>query len=247
MSTLEMSATTPVLPEVDQSEMRMEEMPESQDPLVNVPAMKRQALEQRVSTLDTTPDLQVSTTVDLKQITEKLSKLRFAPTASKELSEIFWTVKDTGRVGKRYLDVTITCLLPWEMNGGRTFMYDAVVGMSHEDFIYLAYMLDSFVNYVSMPPRKWKCFDHWKEMIEKKANKIDDKRSLIYIIIDTVKVAIHNNWRSLELPGGIVAAFQRKAVRKISDLPDGMRSNANIALSDSLARFFYALIRIVLM
>lgn len=222
------------------------EITESQDPLATVPPMKRQALELRASAPDTTPDLQVSTMMNLTDLREKLRKLRYPPTASKDLSEVYWVPKDTGRVNKKYLDLTITCVLPWETNGKRMFFQDVVVGISHEDFIHVAFMVDSFVRYISMPPKKWDSFDIWIEDIKNKAGERKDGRELIYLVIDAVKTSMATNWTTSE-HGGIAVAFQRRAVRKITDMVGGMRSNSNIALSDSLARFFYAIVRVVIM
>lgn len=222
------------------------EIPESQDPLASVPPQKRQALEQRVSAPDTTPDLQVSTVMFLTDLREKLQVLRFLPTASRIFSEVFWIPLDPGRVNKRYVDTKISCVLPWETNGKRTFVQDVVVAVSHDDFMHLAYMVDTFVKYTSTPPKKWDSFDIWIEDIKIAAEGRKDKRELIYQVIEATKASLATNWRAMEC-GGIAVAFQRRAVRKIVDMEGGMRSNSNIALSDSLARFFYAIVRTLIM
>ena len=232
---------TPILSPIPEPEI-----PESQDPLAGLPPQKRQALERRVSAPDTTPNLQVSTVMFLTELREKLCVLRFLPTASKWFSEVFWIPRDPGRVNKKYVDVTITCVLPWETNGKRTFIQDVVVAVSHDDFMHLAYMVDTFVKYTSTPPKKWDSFDIWIEDIKIGAEGRKDGRELIYQVIEATKASLATNWRAMEC-GGIAVAFQRRAVRKIVDMEGGMRSNSNIALSDSLARFFYAIVRTLIM
>lgn len=233
---------TPILTPVN-----VEEIQESQDPLVTVPPMKRQALELRVSAPGhvSTEERQVSTTVHFQEIRDALEKKRFVPTAAKELSEVVWLPRSVGRVGKKYVDVTITCVLLWESNGSanRTFFQDVVVGMPFEEFYCVAYMIKEHVSHEHT--RKIPPYKTWMEDIAGHAIDKDDKRDLIYLVIDNIKSEMEWNFSTLNL-GGHTAAFQRRSVREVVDMGKGMPTNANIAPALALARFMYGIIRIII-
>lgn len=227
----------------------METPPDSQDPLAGVPPMKKYLLEQRVSapstTVETPAPIEAATTTSLEEIGCELTTKRYTPTASKILGETVWLIKNVGRVGKTFTDVTIACASIWEENGKkRTFERAITVGMLNEDLMGACYMTLAFCQRV-LSNMKVPSYGEWLERIRGSLSE-KPKSTLMSVVVEYANKAIDQNYNGF-LGGAPCAAFQRRIVRRVTDLPHGMVNNTNICLSSNTARFTYAIVRTILM
>lgn len=240
-----MSATVPTDPLP--SPTLQEVMEESQDPLATVPPMKKYLLEQRVSVPSTSPEtpapIEATTTTSLEEMRCDLSVKRYTPTANKILGEVFWLIKNIGRTGKTFSDVTIVCASIWEKGGRwREFTPTITVGMLNEDLIGVCYMTEMFTN--MLRSKKTVTYDEWLEEITS-SRPANSKTTLIATIAAHATAAIDMNYNAFD-NGVLCSVYQRRCVRRVTDIAGGMHNNFNACLSSNTARFTYAIVRSVI-
>ena len=240
---MEENPITPVIPDLCQ------ETEESQDPLAIVPPMKKYLLEQRVSVPSTTPEtpapIETKTTTSCEEMTCELRLKRYTPTANKIFGEMVWLLDAFGKPGKTFTDVTLACASIWETSGQfRNFTPKITVGMLNDDLIGVCYMTEMYINMVSGKKEPQK-YDTWLEEVSA-SRPTTPKTPLIAAVIEHARKAVELNYRMFT-DGIMCAAFQRRYVRRLTDVVGGMRNNFNVCLSSSTPqRFNYAIIRTVI-
>ena len=240
---MEENPTTPVIPDLYQ------ESEESQDPLATVPPMKKYLLEQRVSapstTVETPAPIETKTTTSCEEMTCELRLKRFIPTANKLLGEMVWLLMGFGKPGKTFTDVTLVCASIWETSGQfRRFAPVISVAMLNDDLIGVCYMTEMYITMVKggKEPQK---YETWLEEVSA-SRPTTPKTTLIAGVIEHARKAVELNYRMFT-DGIMCAAFQRRYVRRLTDVVGGMRNNFNVCLSSSTPqRFTYAILRTVI-